>query len=111
MNQAAAVWLVLGVAVLGANLPFVNERLFVVGPRRQPKALAWRLLELLAAMLLTLGLGFGLEASIGQRAPQGWEFFAASACLFLTLAFPGFVWRYLRRGAVDAAGMGPVTHE
>jgi uncharacterized membrane protein len=98
------------VAVLTANLPFVNERLFVVGPRRQPKAVGWRLLELLAALALTLGLGLALEASIGQRSPQGWEFFAASACLFLTLAFPGFVWRYLRRGAVDAAETAP-AHE
>jgi len=98
MTQSASVWLVLVAAIVAANLPFLNERLFVVGPRRQPKAFAWRLLELLTTGALTLGLGFALETSIGQRAPQGWEFFAAAGCLFLTLAFPGFVWRYLRRG-------------
>ena len=43
MESSAAIWLVLLVAAVAANLPFVNER------------------------------------------------------LFLTLAFPGFVWRYLRR--------------
>jgi hypothetical protein len=47
--------------------------------------------------LLSVGLGFVLEARAGQRHPQGWEFYAAGLCLFLTLAFPGFVWRYLRR--------------
>jgi hypothetical protein len=97
MGQSGAVWLVLVVALVAANLPFVNERLLVVGPRRDPKGLAWRLLELLLLGAATLGLGFALEARIGQRQPQGWEFFAALGCMFLTFAFPGFVWRYLRR--------------
>lgn len=97
MSTQAAVWLVLVVAVVAANLPFVNERLFVIGPRRAPKAMGWRLLELLVAAGLTLLLGSALEASAGQRAPQGWEFYAAGLCLFMTLASPGFVWRYLRR--------------
>ena len=97
MGQSAGVWLVLGVALVAANLPFVNERLFVVGPRRAPKELAWRLLELLLLGAATLVLGFALEARIGQRQAQGWEFYAALGCLFLTFAFPGFVWRYLRR--------------
>jgi NADH:ubiquinone oxidoreductase subunit 2 (subunit N) len=29
--------------------------------------------------------------------PQGWEFYATTASLFLTFAFPGFVYRYLAR--------------
>ena len=33
----------------------------------------------------------------GQIAAQGWEFYAITAALFLTFAFPGFVWRYLLR--------------
>jgi hypothetical protein len=44
-------------------------------------------------------------AGLNGRAPvvevqrtQAAEFFAAAGCLFLTFAFPGFVWRYLRRG-------------
>jgi hypothetical protein len=52
---------------------------------------------LLLLGLAVLGLGMALEARIGQRHPQGWEFYAATACLFVTFAFPGFVWRYLRR--------------
>jgi hypothetical protein len=98
MTSGAAVWLVLLVALVAANLPFVNERRFVVGPRCAPKSLGFRAFELLAFYALTLGLGFAIEARIGQRQPQGWEFYAAFGCFFVTLAFPGFVWRYLRRG-------------
>jgi hypothetical protein len=97
MNSSAAVWLVLLVAVIAANLPFINERLFIVGPRRAPKAIGWRLLELVLAWGLTLALGFALEARAGQVQAQGWEFYAALGFAFLTFAFPGFVWRYLRR--------------
>jgi hypothetical protein len=103
LSHAAEVWTVLIVALIAANLPFVNERLFVVGPKRHPKSLAWRLLELLVLGALTLGLGMLLEARIGQRQPQGWEFYAAAGCLFLTFAFPGFVWRYLRRSGLRGA--------
>jgi Protein of unknown function (DUF2818) len=98
MASSAAIWLVLLVALLGANLPFVNERLFVVGPLRRPKEIGWRLIELVSMWGLTLALGFALEARAGQIQPQGWEFYAAFGFLFLTFAFPGFVWRYLRRG-------------
>jgi Protein of unknown function (DUF2818) len=98
MNHAAEVWLVLLCALVAANLPFVNERLFIVGPARKPKSLAWRLLELLILFAAVIGLGMLLETRIGQRQPQGWEFYAASLFMFVTMAFPGFVWRYLRRG-------------
>jgi hypothetical protein len=97
MTQELAVWLVLAAAIIGANLPFFSERVFWVGPRRHPKSFWWRLLELIVLWGGVLGLGFGLESNIGQRAPQGWQFYAAMGCMFLTLAAPGFVWRYLRR--------------
>lgn len=98
MDQSLAVWLVLATAIVAANLPYFNERLLLVGPRLAPKAAWWRLLELALMAVLTFGLGTALEARIGQRHEQGWEFYAAAACLFITLGFPGFVWRYLRRG-------------
>jgi hypothetical protein len=98
MEPAAATWLVLAVAAVAANLPFFNERLAIVGPKCERKPLGWRLLELILLCGLTLGVGVTLEARIGQIHRQGWEFYAAVGCLFLTLAFPGFVWRYLRRG-------------
>lgn len=97
MQSSAAVWLVVLLMAVAANLPFANERLFAVGPLRAPKSLAWRLLELLVFGGMAMGAGLVLEARAGQVQPQGWEFYAVWLCLLLTLAFPGFVWRYLRR--------------
>lgn len=98
MESNTAVWLLLITAVVAANLPYLSHRILFVGPERTPKSVAWRLLELLVMASLTLGLGFAVEAKLGQRHPQGWEFYAAAVCLFITLGFPGFVWCYLRRG-------------
>ncbi|RZI95567.1 MAG: DUF2818 family protein, partial [Rubrivivax sp.] len=65
MDQSAAVWLVLAAAVIAANLPYFNERLLLVGPRRKPKGAWWRLLELVLMAALTFGLGSALEARMG----------------------------------------------
>lgn len=97
MDDRAAAWLVIGLAIVMANLPFLNERLLWVGPRREPKPLTWRLLELLLGAALVVGVGVALEGRLGQVQQQGWAFYAVMACLFCTLAFPGFAWRYLRR--------------
>ena len=44
MSQTASVWLVLLVALIAANLPFVNERLLALVPlRSRSKPLALRL--------------------------------------------------------------------
>jgi Protein of unknown function (DUF2818) len=98
MSQSLSVWLVLLAAIVAANLPFLNERLLAFGPLRVPrKGLGWRLLELVLLYLLVGVLGLALEHRAGQIAPQGWEFYAITVALFLTLAFPGFVYRYLLR--------------
>ena len=67
MDQSVAVWLVLALAVIAANLPYFNERLLLVGPRGAPKSAWWRLLELALMALLTFAAGSLLEARIGQR--------------------------------------------
>lgn len=103
MDQSASIWLVLLLAAGLANLPFLNERLFAFGPRRQPKSFGWRVLELLVYTALVVGVGRLLEARAGQAAPQDWQFYAVMACVVLTLAFPGFVWRHLRRGGRGGA--------
>ena len=38
--------------------------------------------------------------TLGNRFVQAWEFYAITGTLFVTLAFPGFIYRYLvrRRG-------------
>jgi Na+-driven multidrug efflux pump len=97
MTSQAPIWLVLLAAFIAANLPFVSQRLLLVGPRRDDKGLAWRFLEMIVLAAVALGIGLLLETRIGQAHDQGWQFYAAFGCLFLTLAFPGFVWRQLRR--------------
>ncbi|MET0544201.1 MAG: DUF2818 family protein [Variovorax sp.] len=96
MSQAASVWFVLLVALMAANLPFVNERLLGVLPlASRSKSLAIRLGELVVLYFASGGVGLLFESRVGQVAPQGWEFYAVTAALFLVLAFPGFTWRYL----------------
>jgi GNAT superfamily N-acetyltransferase len=97
MSTSIAVWLVLLLAAVLANLPFINERLFAVGPDRSPKGIATRLLELLLYTALTIGFGRWIEGRNSQITEQGWPFYAVLSCVMLTLAFPGFVWRHLRR--------------
>lgn len=81
---------------MGANLPFFNHRVLAVGPLLKPrKALILRLAEILVMYFIVGGLGLLLEKRAGQIAPQGWEFYAVTGTLFITLAFPGFVYRYL----------------
>ncbi|HEY9281432.1 MAG TPA: DUF2818 family protein [Eoetvoesiella sp.] len=55
------------------------------------------LLEVLVLYVLIGALGFGFEANIGNPFAQGWEFYAITLSLFVVLAYPGFVYRYLLR--------------
>jgi hypothetical protein len=95
MGQSASVWLVIVLALLAANLPFLSQRLLAVVPLPAGKNLAVRLAELVLLYFVVGGIGVLLEKRLGQIAPQGWEFYAITGTLFITLAFPGFVWRYL----------------
>ena len=95
MSQTASVWLVVMLALLAANLPFISNRLFAVYALKSPKNLAVRLAEMLVWYLAVGVLGRYLEQRSGQIAPQGWEFYAITGALFLTFAFPGFTYRYL----------------
>jgi hypothetical protein len=97
MSQTASIWIVILAAFAAANLPFLNERLLGVVPLGNRKSLAVRVAELVVLYFIVGGLGLLLENSAGQIAPQGWEFYAVTGALFITLAFPGFIWRYLRR--------------
>src|SRR5574343_1966363 len=84
-------------ALLAANLPWFSERLFFMMPVKKKHA-GWQLLELVVLYFVMGGIAFLSERlTMGQIAPQHWEFYATTACLFLVFAFPGFVWRYLWR--------------
>ena len=112
MDSSLAALLVIALALAGANLPFVNERLFgfvpvpagkAAGePQGQPKskAFALRLLELVVLYFLVGLVAKLLETRIGSVFVQTWEFYAITGCMFMVLAFPGFVMRYMykRRG-------------
>jgi hypothetical protein len=95
VSQAVSVWLVVALAFAAANLPFVSRRLLGVVPLARPKSLALQLAELVVLYFAVGGIGLAFEHRAGQIAPQGWEFYAVTGALFLTFAFPGFVWRYL----------------
>lgn len=98
MSISLQVAALLVLAFLAANLPFMNQRVLAFGPVRSNKPLAWRLLELLLLYFLVGAIGLLLEKNAGQIAPQGWEFYAITGTMFATLAFPGFVYRYLMSG-------------
>ncbi|MET3129903.1 hypothetical protein AAKU55_000144 [Oxalobacteraceae bacterium GrIS 1.11] len=104
MDVSFSSWLVILLALAGANLPFFNDRILALLPLKadadgQPrrKRLAVRLLELLVMYCLVGACAFALEARIGNAFPQSWEFYAITGCLFIVFAFPGFVLRYLRK--------------
>lgn len=98
MSQTGSIWLIIVAAFIAANLPFINHRTMVIGPMALPKkSLVVRLVELVVLYFLVGGMALLLERRAGQIAPQGWEFYAITGTLFLTLAFPGFVYRYLLR--------------
>lgn len=101
MSQTASIWLVILAAFCAANLPFLSERWLLAGPRPQGAKPLWgRLTELVLLYALVGGLALALEQRAGQIYPQGWEFYAVTGTLFLTLAFPGFVYRYLAKHRV-----------
>ncbi|WP_338764819.1 DUF2818 family protein [Massilia sp. METH4] len=100
MDVGASAWLVILLALVLANLPFINERILALVPLKSGaghKPFLVRLLELTVLYFVVGGIGRALEGRIGTVFPQTWEFYAISACMFLVLAFPGFVVRYLRK--------------
>jgi hypothetical protein len=91
-------WFVILLAAVAANLPFLNERLFAIIPMKTAAKPIWlRLAELIVLYLLVGGIAYLLESRAGNAFHQRWEFYAITACLFIVLAYPGFVLRYLRK--------------
>lgn len=108
MNQTASVWVLIVLAMVAANVPFLNDRLLAIIPlktrsnspvhsARASKSFWLRLLEMIALYLLIGLLGFALESALGNPFKQKWEFYAITFSLFLVMGFPGFVLRYLFR--------------
>jgi hypothetical protein len=95
LSNTFSIWLVIVLAFLAANLPFATDRLLGVLALRTPKPLPLRLAEMVLLYGVAGALGLLLERRAGQIAPQGWEFYAVTGAMFITFAFPGFIWRYL----------------
>ena len=101
-NQTLAYAVLIVLMVVAANIPFVSERVLgIIGWKKngQPttKSFWLRLLEVLVLYVIVVLVGFAFEAQLGNRFAQGWEFYAITLAIFVVCAYPGFVWRYLRR--------------
>jgi hypothetical protein len=102
VDAAFSTWFVILLAAIAANLPFINNRLLAVIPvkfssQSQSKPFWLRLIELIIFYFTVGGVAYLLEARIGNVFAQGWEFYAVTGCFFIVLAYPGFVFRYLRK--------------
>lgn len=97
--MSASGWFIVLLALAGANLPFLNQRLFAVVPLKSAAAVkksAWiRIGEMIVLYLIVGALGFWLESRAGNRFEQGWQFYAITFSLFVVFAFPGFTFQYL----------------
>lgn len=89
--------LILLLALVAANLPWISNKLFTIVPLQiSHKNLAWCLVELIVLYFVIGAIAVYAEyASLGQIAPQAWEFYAVTFSLFLVFAFPGFVYKIL----------------
>ncbi len=96
MSATAATWLLIAIALVCANLPWLNDRILLVRrPASGIKGIRWRWLEWLLLYLLTGLIAFGLEQKLnGERYPQGWEFYVVTFCIFLVFALPGLIYRF-----------------
>ncbi|WP_274585263.1 DUF2818 family protein [Neisseria leonii] len=91
--MTAPMYILIVLALIFANLPFVVPRWFGVVPLAE-KRFVHHLAELAAGYALMAALAYLLENRAGSVYPKIWEFFVITVCLYLVAAFPGFVWRY-----------------
>ncbi len=92
--MSVTVWILIGSAVVAANLPWLSDRiLFVIAIPSKP---FWvRLLEWLLLYFVVGLLALGLETKImGEVYTQDWEFYTVTLFLFLVFALPGFIYRF-----------------
>ncbi|MDH5470741.1 MAG: DUF2818 family protein [Gammaproteobacteria bacterium] len=94
MSEQTAVWILLGLAFVAANLPWLSERMFFLHrPASGHKPVGSRLLEWLLMYFIAGGIALGVEHKLtGGTHAQDWEFYAVTACLFIIFALPGFIY-------------------
>lgn len=70
---------------------------FTVSKEVQIKVFAVRVFELLGFFFFVGGIGFAIENFYANPHRQEWQFYAIALCLYIVLAYPGFVVRHLFR--------------
>ncbi len=68
---------------------------FVLSKQVLVKSFAVRLFELLGFFFFSGGVGFAIESHYANSHTQDWQFYAIALCLYIVLAYPGFVIRHL----------------
>lgn len=97
-------WLLILVAFVAANLPWLTERRFFIFPAGEKKSAWFYLLEWLVLYFIVGGIALGLEQkAMGDIHPQDWEFYVVALCLFLVFALPGFIYRYDLKAHLEKA--------
>jgi hypothetical protein len=96
MSLEQSVWILLFLAIVMANLPFLfTQRLFLAIPLKQDKTIPIYLIEWFVLFLVMGGFAYMIEfAAMGNIAPQEWEFYVVNLFLFMIFAFPGFIYRF-----------------
>ena len=95
MEMTQAIWLLLVLAVVLANIPFILANRMFVFIKVPEKNFATTLSEWFLYFLITGMFAFLLEnKSMGEVATQDWEFYTVVLFLFMIFAFPGFIYRY-----------------
>ena len=84
------------VAVLAANMPWLNNRFLIfIQPEGGIKHFWMEFVEWLVLYAVIGLIALGLEnKQMGQLHGQDWEFYATTLCLFVVFAIPGFVYRH-----------------
>jgi hypothetical protein len=85
--------ILLVMAVMAANLPWLSERFLLAFQLN--KNGWWRWLEWLVWYFFTGALAMAMENKVtGGNYAQQWEFYVATLCLFVVFALPGFIYHY-----------------
>ncbi len=102
---AAGCWLL---ATQAGNLPYMLAGVLLlaltmyapgamVSSSVPVKHVSTRLLEVLAGYFVVGAIGCAIEANYANPSQKNWEFYTIAACLYVVLAYPGFVWRHLMK--------------
>ena len=96
MTDANAALILITIAIVVANLPWMSERVFFFfHPADGHKSAWWRWAEWLVLYFIVGGTALGLEHKVtGQIYAQEWEFYVVTLCLFMIFALPGFLYRH-----------------